>query len=150
VRPMWLTWEMWGISALILLGGEVWSQNFVFLWPALAAAATSIGALLGLSENAQLTLFSILSIVLLALSRTVLRKALFPEHKRLRTNVDAIPGSLVEVVEPVGDSEHPGTVKLSGEVWSAYVHGGKTLSPGQQGRVLKVEGLKLVVEPKEP
>ncbi len=150
---MWLTWEMWGVSALILLGGEVWSQNFVFLWPAIAAAATAVGALLGLSENVQLSLFSALSIVLLAISRTVLRKALFPEHRRLRTNADAIPGSVVEVVETVGDAEHSGTVKLAGEVWSAYTPDGATLSAGQQARVQKVDGLKLViasVERKEP
>jgi membrane protein implicated in regulation of membrane protease activity len=147
---MWLTWEMWGLSALILLGGEVWSQNFVFLWPAIAAAATAVGALLGLSENGQLLLFSILSMVLLTLSRTVLKKALFPEHKRLRSNAEAIPGSVVEVVERVGNAEAAGTVRLGGEVWSAYSHDGRWLDPGRQVRVVKVDGLKLVVEPKDP
>jgi len=149
-RSMWLTWEMWGLSALILLGGEVWSQNFVFLWPAIAAGATAIGALFGLSENNQLLLFSILSMVLLTLSRTLLKKALFPEHNRLRSNADAIPGTLVEVIERVGNQENPGTVQLGGEVWSAYSHDGRWLDPGHQARVIKVDGLKLVVEPKAP
>ena len=40
---MWLTWEMWGILALLLFGGELWTQSFVLLWPALGAAATGVG-----------------------------------------------------------------------------------------------------------
>jgi membrane protein implicated in regulation of membrane protease activity len=130
--------------------GGIWSQNFVFLWPAIAAGATSIGALFGLSENNQLLLFSLLSMLLLTLSRTLLKKALFPEHNRLRSNADALPGRLVEVIERVGNQENPGTVQLGGEVWSAYSHDGRWMDPGHQARVIKVDGLKLVVEPKAP
>src|ERR1700677_4277028 len=108
---MWLTWEMWGIAALILLGGELWTQSFVLLWPALGAAATCLGAFLGLDEQGQLLLFSISSMVLLALSRTVFRKLLFPPSREVLSNAEAIPGTTVLVIDPVGDQFHPGTVR---------------------------------------
>ena len=143
---MWLTWEMWGISALLLLGGELWSQSFVLLWPALGAAATAVGAFLGLDEHGQLILFSVSSMVLLALSRTVFKRFLFPPWREVRTNAEGIPGATVEVLEPVGDQFHPGTVRLGGEVWSAYSADGRHFEKGRAARVVRVDGLKLVIE----
>jgi membrane protein implicated in regulation of membrane protease activity len=143
---MWLTWEMWGISALLLLGGELWTQSFVLLWPALGAAATSVGAYLGLDEHGQLILFSVTSMVLLALSRTVFRKLLFPPSHEVLSNAEAIPGTTVLVLEAVGDQFHPGTVRLGGEVWSAYSADGRSFDKGNVARVARVDGLKLVIE----
>jgi membrane protein implicated in regulation of membrane protease activity len=142
---MWLTWEMWGILALLLFGGELWTQSFFLLWPALGAAATGVGALVGLDEHGQLILFSASSMVLLALSRTVFRKVLFPPWREVRTNAEAIPGSTVEVIEPVGDQFHPGTVRLGGEVWSSYSADGGRFEKGRVARVARVDGLKLVI-----
>jgi membrane protein implicated in regulation of membrane protease activity len=147
---MWLTWEMWGISALLLLGGELWTQSFVLLWPALGAAATSLGAFLGLDDHGQLLLFSISSMVLLALSRTVFRKLLFPASREVLSNAEAIPGSHVEVLEPVGDQFHPGIVRLGGEVWNAYSSDGRWFEKGNAARVARVDGLKLVIEKPSP
>jgi membrane protein implicated in regulation of membrane protease activity len=143
---MWLTWEMWGISALLLLGGELWTQSFVLLWPALGAAATAIGAYLGLDEHGQLILFSVSSMVLLALSRTLFRKMLFPASREVLSNAEAIPGTTVLVIEPVGDQFHPGTVRLGGEVWSSYSADGRSFDKGHVARVARVDGLKLVIE----
>ncbi len=137
---------MWGISALLLLGGELWTQSFVLLWPALGAAATSLGAFLGLDEHGQLILFSVSSMVLLALSRTVFRKLLFPPSREVLSNAEAIPGTTVLVIEPVGDQFHQGTVRLGGEVWSAYSSDGRWFEKGNVARVLRVDGLKLVLE----
>ena len=142
---MWLTWEMWGVSALLLLGGELWTQTFVLLWPALGAAAASIGALMGLSRSGQLLTFSVSSMVLLALSRTVFHRILFPDRRETRTNADGIPGREVEVLERVAGSLSPGTVRLGGEVWNAYSSDGVVLEPGRKARVLSVDGLKLVI-----
>jgi membrane protein implicated in regulation of membrane protease activity len=142
---MWLTWEMWGVAALVLLGGELLSQNFVFVWPAISALATAIGAFLGLSSEGQLALFSVSSVVLLALSRTVFKRWLFPDVHATPTNAEAMPGSRVDVLETLADISRPGTVRFAGEVWSAFSDDGRTMRRGDSAIVVRVEGLKLRV-----
>jgi membrane protein implicated in regulation of membrane protease activity len=142
---MWLTWEMWGVAALVLLGGELLSMNFVFVWPAISAFATAIGAFLGLSSEGQLALFSVSSVVLLALSRTLFKRWLFPDKQATPTNADAMPGARVEVLETLGDISKPGTVRYAGEVWSAFSDDGRTMHRGESAIVVRVEGLKLRV-----
>ncbi len=142
-------WEIWGALALILLGGEVYTQTFVLLWPALAAAGAAIGAALGLSTEGQFILFAAASIVLLAASRTIFWRLLSREGKALATNVEALPGKLVEVVEPVRGPTAPGTVKVGGERWTAFTEDGSELRVGEPAVVVRVEGLKLCVKPSE-
>jgi membrane protein implicated in regulation of membrane protease activity len=142
---MWLTWEIWGVAALVLLGGELLSLNFVFVWPALSALATAIGAYLGLPAEGQLALFSVSSVVLLALSRTLFKRWLFPDKRSTLMNADAMPGSRVDVLETVGGIAKPGTVRYAGEVWSAFSDDGRTLQRGESAIVVQVEGLKLRV-----
>jgi membrane protein implicated in regulation of membrane protease activity len=144
---MWLTWEIWGVAALVLLGGELLSLNFVLVWPAVSALAVAVGAYLGLSTEGQLALFSVSSVVLLALSRTLFKRWLFPDKRTTLTNTDAMPGTQVQVLETLGGISKPGTVRYAGEVWTAYTEDGRILSPGHAAQVVSVEGLKLCVRP---
>jgi len=119
----------------------------VLLWPAIGAAATSVGAFLGLDEHGQLILFSVGSVSLQKISRTVFRRLLFPPSREVLSNAEAIPGTTVLVIEPVGDEFHPGTVRLGGEVWTSYSADGRWFEKGNVARVARVDGLKLVIEP---
>jgi membrane protein implicated in regulation of membrane protease activity len=142
---MWLTWEIWGVAALVLLGGELLSMNFVLVWPAVSALAVAIAAYLGLSTEGQLALFSVSSVVLLALSRTLFKRWLFPDRHATPTNADAMPGTQVQVLETLGGASKPGTVRYAGEVWTAFTEDDRTLSPGTSAVVVRVDGLKLCV-----
>ena len=135
------------MAALVLLGGELLSLNFVLVWPAVSALATAIGAYLGLSLEGQLALFSVSSVVLLALSRTLFRRWLFPDRRSTLTNADAMPGTQVEVLEMLAGPAKPGTVRYAGEVWTAFSEDGRTLHPGHAAVVVRVDGLKLCVRP---
>jgi membrane protein implicated in regulation of membrane protease activity len=139
------SWEIWGVLALVLLGGEIYTQAFVLLWPAIGAGAATIGAGVGLSIEGQFLLFSISSVALLAASRTIFWKLLSPQGRAITTNVEALPGKSVEVIEPVGGLAATGTVKLGGERWSAFTDDGSLLKAGELGLVVRVDGLKLCV-----
>lgn len=139
------SWEIWGVVALLLLGGEIYTQAFVLLWPAIGAAVATIAAGLGVSLEGQFLLFSVSSIALLAASRTIFWRLLSPQGRALATNVEAVPGKSVEVIEPVGGVAAPGTVKLGGEQWSAFTDDGSLLKTGERVLVVRVEGLKLCV-----
>jgi membrane protein implicated in regulation of membrane protease activity len=140
-----LSWEIWGVAALLLLGGELWTQSFVLLWPSIGAAVASAAAALGLSSSVQLLVFTVTSIALMALSRTVFRRWL-GGRRSLATNVEALPGRPVEVLERIGGLHEPGSVRLGGELWSAFTSDGTQLSPGDPAVVIRVEGLKLCVK----
>jgi membrane protein implicated in regulation of membrane protease activity len=144
-----LNWEIWGVAALLLLGGELWTQSFVLLWPSIGAAGAAAGAALGLSTSGQLLIFSISSIALMALSRTVFKKYL-GGHRTLDTNVAAMTGRPVEILERAGGIHAPGSVRLGGELWSAFTDDGSLLSPGDPAVVVRVDGLKLCIKRAEP
>jgi membrane protein implicated in regulation of membrane protease activity len=144
-----LNWEIWGVLALLLLGGELWTQTFVLLWPSIGAAGAAAGAAVGFSTSGQLLLFSITSIALMALSRTVFRRWL-GGHRTLDTNVAAMTGRAVEILERTAGLHAPGSVKLGGELWSAFTDDGSLLVPGDPAVVVRVEGLKLCIKRAEP
>ena len=138
-------WEIWGVMALLLLGGEIYTQAFVLLWPAIGAAAATIGAGVGISIEGQFLLFSISSIALLAASRTIFWKLLSPQGRAIATNIEALPGKSVEVLDAVGGAAAAGIVKLGGERWTAFTDDGSLLKAGDMAQVVRVEGLKLCV-----
>lgn len=138
-------WEIWGVVALLLLGGEIYTQAFVLLWPAIGAAASTIAAGVGVSLEGQFLIFSISSVALLAASRTIFWKLLSPQGRTLTTNVEAVPGKSVEVIDPVAGIGAQGIVKLGGEQWSAFTDDGSLLKSGERALVVRVEGLKLCV-----
>ncbi|MHB8419632.1 MAG: NfeD family protein [Myxococcales bacterium] len=142
-------WEIWGALALLLLGGEVYTQHFVLLWPAVGAAGAAIGAAVGLSMEAQLVLFALASIALLAAGRPLFLRILSHEGRSVATNVEALPGKRVEVMEKVAGPGTSGTVKVGGERWSAFTEDGAELAAGTPAVVVRVEGLKLCVKPTE-
>ncbi len=140
-----LGWESWGVLSLLLLFGELYTHHFVFLWPAVGAAGAAIAAALGLGPEGEILLFVVSSAALLVVARPLFLRILSPEGRAIATNVEALAGRQVEVIEPVGDIYAPGTVRVGGETWTAFTEDGGKLEPGQAAIVARVEGLKLCV-----
>lgn len=62
----------------------------------------------------------------------------------LRTNADALPGQVGEVIT-LCDCQHAGLVVVGGQEWTAFaLH--KELLPGTAIRVVRVQGVRLIVE----
>ena len=66
------------------------------------------------------------------------------KRKRARVGVEAMIGERAEVVAACRPS---GRVRIAGELWQARCRDGA--DPGEQVRVLALEGLTLVVEPED-
>jgi inner membrane protein len=137
----WWTWVLLGVALLVV---EMATPGGLFaLFFGLGALAVGLLAALELGGPAwmQWALFALLSVALLAVLR-----------KRLRGKLGA-PGLQAELTGEVATllADLPaggvGRAELRGTPWEVRADGGVALGRGQRCRVVRVEGLALVVRP---
>jgi membrane protein implicated in regulation of membrane protease activity len=73
----------------------------------------------------------------------------FIEANKEKTNVDAIIGKDAYVTEEIDNLQGLGEVKVGGLAWSARSQDGEKIAVGTLVTVLEVQGVKLIVTPKE-
>jgi membrane protein implicated in regulation of membrane protease activity len=141
-------WGWWLLVAAMLAAGESLSLTFVLGLAALGAAAAGGVAALGGSPVGQAVAFCAASLLLVVLVRPVAKR-----HRRvpamLRTGAEALVGANALVVTAL--DAHAGQVRLRGEVWSARLcdgtFDGEAIEPGQNVRVLAIDGATALVYP---
>ena len=133
-----------GLMVLFLLL-EAGTVALVSLWFAAGALAAILVSLLGGKLVIQSVVFLVVSCVLLALARPVLRKYYTP--RITRTNVDSLPGSLGLVTADIDNVVGAGEVKLGAMTWTARSTDGSPIPAGTQVRVDRIEGVKAFVSP---
>jgi membrane protein implicated in regulation of membrane protease activity len=137
-------WLLWGLFAIALAAGEIFTPGMFFLGPlALAAAAAAIVAAAGGGWLAALLVFVGGSIASLLLLRPLARR-----HVRLppamRTGTAKLVGASAVVVERVDGSN--GRVRIGGEVWSARsLDEHQAIEPGARVQVAEIDGATAVV-----
>ena len=114
---------------------------------ALGALVALLCAALGAPVWLQITLFVVVSGVLLALLWPLAKK--FLNSKVTATNVDSVVGSVGRVTADIDNVEARGQVKLGGMEWTARSTSGDPISVGTEVRVDRVEGVKVYVTPVE-
>jgi len=131
-------WVLWIIAAALLAAGEVATTAF-FLGPvALAALLAALLAAVGVGIELQVAAFALASIASLVVIRPIAKRHLSqPSH--LRTGTAALIGERAVTLERIDSGG--GTVKLSGEVWSARPYDeDAVIEPGTRVEVLSIRG----------
>lgn len=133
----------WLIVAVIFGIGELMTTSLTLIWFSIGALVLMVFSIFIESILLQIVLFSIISITLLV----VATKYLIDKDKRFKysTNLQGIiskKGVVIEEIEP----HKVGVVKLNSEKWSAIAVDDKPIEVGKIVRVIKIEGVKLVVE----
>lgn len=136
-------WVIWMVAAGLLAIGEIVTLSF-FMGPiAVAAVLAGVAALLGAGTALQLVVFIVASIATLGVLRPVARRHLVTPAK-IRTGTAALIGAPAVVIERV--DRDGGTVKLSGEVWSARTYDeDEVLEPGARVQVIQIDGATALV-----
>ena len=138
----WLVW----LAALIVFGlVEAATVSMVSLWFMGGALAAMVAQLLGAGPWAQIIVFVIVSAVLLACLRPFVKKYVSP--RKTATNTDALLGREAIITQTVDNLRATGTLKLDGKEWTARSADGETLEVGTVVKIVKLEGVKLYVEP---
>ena len=135
----------WFCLMAAFLIAEALTVTMISLWFAGGALAALAVAALGGAFWLQMLVFLLVSTVLLAALRPLVRRFITP--KVSATNVDAVIGTVAIVSVAIDNLAAQGQVKLNGMEWTARSTTGDPIAQGTQVKVDRVEGVKVYVTP---
>lgn len=130
-----------GIFAVI----EGITLGITTLWFALGAVAAALVSLTDIGFLYQFIVFLGVSILLLYFTKPLAEKRLKIGGEK--TNVDDLPGRSALVVKDIKPFQ-TGQVKVQGQIWTAVTEGVEyPVIEGEKVKILRIDGVKLVVAP---
>ena len=138
---------VWLVLMVVFLIIEAMTVVTVSLWFAAGALVALLVSLIGLEIWVQVALFFVVSAVLLACLRPLVRRHFTP--RITRTNVDALIGTKGYVTADIDNLSAAGKVKLGGMEWTARSSLGLPIPTGTLVKVDHIEGVKAYVSPVE-
>lgn len=137
---------IWLIAMVVLLIVEGLAPGLVSIWFALGALAALICSLLGAPVWLQILWFFVVSIAALVLTRPLAKK--YVNSRVVPTNADIVIGKEGLVTEDINNVLGTGAVTVLGKVWTARSLGDANIPAGSTVKILRIEGVKLIVEEK--
>ena len=138
-------WIIW-IGLMVVFGiVEAATVNMVSVWFVGGSLVGLIVNLLGGNVWLQIGACLVVSGGLLACLRPFVKKYVTP--KKTATNADMVLGRTAYLTEAVDNLRGTGALKLDGKEWTARGVGEAVLPEGTLVKIVKLEGVKLYVEP---
>jgi len=109
---------VWFVVAVVLGVIELLGTTFILLWIAVAAAVTGVISLFARSFGMELVIFVVLSILLLIVTRPLVRRWRGGSPSTYQSNVEQLVGEQGIVVQRVA-TEKSGVVRVGSQTWSA-------------------------------
>lgn len=136
---------IWLVLLIVFAASEAATVGLTSIWFAAGALIALIAALLGGPVWVQITLFLAVSLLCLAAARPLAKKHL--NSRVEHTNADRVLGAQAQVTEDIDNIHGKGAVIIRGMTWSARSEDGGPISAGTMVKVLRIEGVKVFVEP---
>jgi membrane protein implicated in regulation of membrane protease activity len=135
---------IWLGLTVLLLVIEASTVSLTSIWLAAGSLIAFFLALLDIGLWLQITVFLVVSLILLIFTRPFAVK--FLKVGTTKTNIDALVGAKGLVVQDI--TQHStGQVKLKGQIWTAVSKTGETILKDTEVIVKAIEGVKLIVIP---
>ncbi len=134
---------LWGVVFAVMVITELMSMQLVSIWFAAGAIAAFITALFKLGMGMQMFVFVVVSILLLTVTRPLLKK--FTSGKVQPTNMELDIGRTAAVIETIDNDKDTGRAKLSGVDWKAVSKDGSVIPEGSIVKIDDIKGTKLFV-----
>lgn len=134
----------WLAAFIVFAIGEAVTVGLVSVWFAVGALAALFATALGAGLWLQITVFLGVSALAVALFKPLSSKFLKPRVSA--TNADRVIGSAALVTETIDNTQAKGQVKVNGQVWSARAAQDIVIPAGTDVKVLRIEGVKVIVE----
>lgn len=135
---------IWLVGIVVFLVIEAVSYQIVSVWFALGAIGGLIAHICGADFYIQILVFIVLSAALLAALRPV--SVRFFGKNRVRTNADSLIGKTVLITHEVNNVKETGQGRTGGMEWTVRSGDGEIIPQGATVKVLRIEGVKLIVE----
>lgn len=129
---------------IVLLICELITSSLISIWFCGGALIALFTEILGLNFSVQLTVFIVVSSVLLFLTRPIAKKVLRKEP--LKTNVSTLIGKKAVVTKEINNSKAEGEIIVDGQLWSAKASEDKTIEPSSNVIIEEIQGVKAVVK----
>ena len=134
--------EFFWLAIVILLGViELVTVNLVTIWFIASALVSLLLSFFNIPFIVQFGVFVILGTILLITTRKTLQKQV--DSFKQSTNLDRVIGTEGVVTEKI-TKHNNGEVKVDGKRWTAVSN--KTIQEGKIVKIIKIEGVKLIVE----
>lgn len=138
----------WLIAMVALLAVEAAVPGLISIWFAIGALAALISAMFHAPIWLQVVWFVVVSILSLILTRPFVKK--YVNSRTTPTNADMGIGKDAVVVEEIDNLHGKGAVLIDGKTWTARMEmEDQRALPGETVRILRIEGVKMIVERKE-
>ena len=134
----------WFITFIVLLFIEIITVNLVTIWFAVGAVAAMITASFTNSLFIQIIVFTIVSALVLLLTRPIARKLRKADVEA--TNYDRVVGKRAIVTKEIKKDSY-GEVKVLGNIWTACSD--RKIEVDKEVIVKGIDGVKLSVEEEE-
>jgi len=133
------------IAAIIIFGvAEAATAGLTSIWFVLGGVAGLIAAVCSAPIWLQVALFFAVSIAALAFTRPLVAKWMKKDIKP--TNADRVLGAVGRVTERIDNALPSGAVYIDGKTWTARSADGEVIEPDAAVRILRMEGVKLIVQ----
>ena len=139
-----MDWIFWLVLVIILSVIEIATVSLVSIWFVASGIVVMILSFFIGDIAIQSTIFALLGILLLLVTRPIVAK--LKSKDKAKTNLDRIIGEDAIVTEDITKNT-VGEVKIDGKRWSA-ISKNKCLK-GDTVKVLKIDGVKLIVKKEE-
>lgn len=133
----------WLIVVAVMLIFEIFSMGLTTIWFSIGAVVSAITSAFGAPLWLQIMLFCVVSIVVMLLVRPFAMKVI--DKNRTKTNVDALVGQQVAVLETIDNQKETGRVMLNQVEWMARSTENVVIEVGERVVIDSVSGVKLMV-----
>ena len=138
----------WLIAFIVLLGVEIMTMGLTTIWFAGGCVIAFVAALVGAELELQISLFLVVSLVLLFFTRPIATRYL--NSKTTKTNVESVIGRKARITETVNNILGTGAAVVNGQMWTARsTDDAVEIQKDQIVRIVQVSGVKLIVEKME-
>lgn len=135
----------WGVLFVIFLIIEAATASLTTIWFAAGALAALILGFFGVGTPWQAGVFVGVSLILLVLTRPILKKYLY-KNINSKTNKDTIIGKITYVTETINNIENTGYIKLNDVSWRAESADDSIIEEGKIVEVIEIRGNRLIVK----
>ena len=137
----------WVVAVILFALVEAATANLVTIWFAAGALVAAVVAACGANVLWQFVTFLLVSGIVLAATRPLVRN--FRSKEDAPTNANRIVGKEAQVIEDLDAISGTGQVKVLGQIWSAKAEDERRIQKGAKVVVCRIEGVKAVVKEKE-
>ena len=139
---------VWLAVAIVLLVVEIITLGLTTIWFAGGALVACVAAALQADFLVQMILFLVVSVVMLFFTRPVAMRYL--NRNKTPTNAESLIGEQAVVTQTINNLMGRGVVLVNGMEWTARSQeNSEMIEKDTSVRILRIDGVKLIVERKE-